>query len=108
MDRDLAEAIHKILSQYGEGAFANLPDPDYLFFHCLANYAKAKEESAGIMKILQSLAADRKHPDSRMAFTALLRLYVPTIEPSEAEALLIAITKDNQTWLPYVMPPAKT
>jgi hypothetical protein len=98
MERDLAEAIHKILSKYGDGAFANLPDPDYLFFHCLVNYAKAKKESAGIMKNLQSLAADRKHPDSRMAFTALLRQYVPTIEPSEAEALLNAIAEDNQTW----------
>src|SRR4029077_20306513 len=89
-------------------SFRKLARPRLPVLSLSGQYAKAKKESAGIMKILQSLAADRKHPDSRMAFTALLRLYVPTIEPSEAEALLIAITKDNQTWLPYVMPPAKT
>ena len=101
MDRDLVEAIHKILSKYGDGAFVNLPDPDYMFFHCLVNYAKAKKESAGIMKVLHSLAEDRKHPDSRMAFTALLRLYVPTVEPSEAEALLNAITKDQNNMVAF-------
>jgi hypothetical protein len=97
MSRDLAQALHKILAKYGDGAFANLPEPDYMFFHCLVNYAKAKKEAAGITKILQSIAQDRKQPDSRMAFTALLRQYAPIIEPSEAEALLGGISKDHES-----------
>jgi hypothetical protein len=95
MNRDLAEAIHKILAKQADGAFATLADSDFLFFHCLVNYAKAKNEAANITKVLRSIVQDRKQPDSRMAFTALLRQYAPIIEPSEAEALLDAIAKDN-------------
>jgi hypothetical protein len=71
--------------------------PDSLFVHSLVNYAKAKQQAAGIMKILHNRQSDQKRPDSETFFYDLLKKYVPPIEPKEAAILFESIVKDNES-----------
>jgi hypothetical protein len=72
-------------------------DPDSLFVHSLVNYAIAKQQAAGIMKILHDRQSDEKRLDSETFFHELLKKYVPRIAPTEAAILFKAIIKDNES-----------
>jgi hypothetical protein len=97
MNTDLHQATRKILMTEGDGKLALTDDdPDSLFVHSLVNYAKAKQQAAGIMKILHDRQSDEKRPDSE-TFYDLLKKYVPRIEPTEAAILFEAIVKDNES-----------
>jgi hypothetical protein len=98
MNRDLHQATRKILVTEGDGKLALTDDdPDSLFVHSLVNYAIAKQQAAGIMKILHDRQSDEKRLDSETFFHELLKKYVPRIAPTEAAILFKAIIKDNES-----------
>jgi hypothetical protein len=98
MKRDLHQVTRKILMTEGDGELdLTDDDPDSLFVHSLVNYAKAKQQAAGIMKILHERQSDERRLDSEAFFHELLIKYVPRIEPTEAATLFEAIVKDNES-----------
>jgi hypothetical protein len=69
MNTDLHQATRKILMTEGDGKLALADhDPDFLFVHSLVNYAKAKQQAEGMMKILHERQSDERRPDSESFF----------------------------------------
>jgi hypothetical protein len=97
MNWDLDQATRKILTTEGDGKLI-LGDnnPDFLFVHSLVNYAKAKQQSARIMSALGARRRDERKPDLKGVFHALLKKYLPRIEPAEADILFETIVKDSR------------
>src|SRR5258707_9027616 len=89
MNDKLRKAIHKILVKDGDGVFAHdVPDADFMFLHHLANYARAKKESAYLIAALKALGGDLGNPPvARSTFANILGRYVRDITPEEVDAL---------------------
>jgi hypothetical protein len=88
MDRDLEQAIHKVLAN--EGTLKNAPPSDFELVHPLINYTRAKKESRSLKKAFKSMVGD---PQSNLH--KLLLPYVPQITPEETKALFESIDKDG-------------
>jgi hypothetical protein len=97
MNETLRRATRKILTAEGDGKLILADNnPDFMLVHSLVNYARAKQQASGIMKILEGMRREAKSPDLKTSFQQFLKEYLPSIEPAEGDLLFEAIVRDNE------------
>jgi hypothetical protein len=99
MNPKLKEAIQTVLRADADRSQLNALRPeDFMFAHCLINYARAKQESLHLKNIVLSLDQGPTAQDIRKRFEVAAKRCFPRIEEDQIEALYEAFQQDEQSW----------